>query len=59
MHCVCCDTELSDYESTRKDLHGAYIDMCNTCYLSIKDDLISIERDDLETPYNFSEHTDD
>ena len=47
MHCVCCDSNLNDYESTRKDLNGMYIDMCTPCYLTIKDDLIVIERDDL------------
>lgn len=47
MHCRCCDIELNDYESTRKDLNGRYIDMCTPCFMTIKDDLTVIERDDL------------
>ncbi|MFA5142522.1 MAG: hypothetical protein WC471_06155 [Candidatus Woesearchaeota archaeon] len=32
MRCVCCDTNLSDYESTIKDAHtGKYLDMCKAC----------------------------
>lgn len=49
MRCVACDVELSDYESTRKDLHGNYIDMCNKCYGTIKDDLLTVDREDLLT----------
>jgi hypothetical protein len=47
MRCTCCNEALNDYESTRKDLNGLYIDMCTPCYMTIKDDLIVIERDDL------------
>jgi len=47
MRCIACDVELNDYESTRKDLHGNYIDMCNYCYSIIKDDLLSTDREDL------------
>lgn len=50
MRCVCCDKNLSDFESTRKSVTtNDYIDMCNKCYLTIKDDLVSIEREDLLT----------
>jgi hypothetical protein len=45
--CVACDKNLNNYESTRKDLHGHYLDMCNTCYRSIRDDLPTIAREDL------------
>ena len=47
MRCVACDKNLNDYESTRKDLHGNYLDMCNECYGHIKDDVLTIDRDDL------------
>lgn len=47
MKCCACDTNLNDYESTRKDLNGLYIDMCTPCFMTIKDDLIVIEREDL------------
>lgn len=49
MRCIACDKELNDYESTRKDLRGEYIDMCNHCYGTIKDELLSTDREDLLT----------
>lgn len=45
--CVACNKNLNDYESTRKDLHGNYVDLCNTCYRPIRDDLPTITREDL------------
>jgi NAD-dependent SIR2 family protein deacetylase len=73
MRCIACDKNLNDFESTRKDLHGKYIDMCNACYSEIKDDVLSIERQDLSTteeiteeladdlgePVNYNEWTED
>ena len=47
MRCLACNAELNDYEATRKDLHGDYIDMCNHCYSTIKDDILSTDREDL------------
>jgi len=48
MRCYCCDKLLSDFESTRKSVTtGEYLDMCNKCYSTIKDDLVSEERYDL------------
>ena len=49
MRCIACDKELNDYESTRKDLRGEYIDMCNHYYGTIKDELLSTDREDLLT----------
>lgn len=54
MRCIACNEELNDYEATRKDLHGDYIDMCNHCYSTIKDDLLSVDREDLLTIENIS-----
>jgi hypothetical protein len=32
MHCITCNAELSDFESTRRDVrNGAFLDMCNEC----------------------------
>ena len=32
MHCIMCNVELSDFESTRKDANTMqYLDMCNDC----------------------------
>jgi len=48
MRCYCCDKILSDFESTRKSVTtGDYLDMCNKCYATIKDELHSEERYDL------------
>ena len=49
MRCVACNTNLSDYESTRKDLENNYVDMCNKCYGTIKEDLLTVDREDLIT----------
>lgn len=48
MRCYCCDKLLSDFESTRKSVNtGDYLDMCNKCYSTIKEDLHAEERYDL------------
>ena len=48
MRCYCCDKILSDFESTRKSVNtGEYLDMCNKCYATIKEELHSEERYDL------------
>ena len=40
MRCLACNIELSDYESARKNNNGEYIDLCNYCYNSVKDDVV-------------------
>jgi NAD-dependent SIR2 family protein deacetylase len=63
--CVACDKNLNDYETTRKDLHGNYLDMCNRCYNEIKENVLSVEREDLspteelESEIDFSEWSED
>ena len=48
MRCYCCNKALSDYEATRKSVStGNFLDMCNKCYGSISDDVLSIDRSDL------------
>lgn len=48
MRCIACDKELSDFEATRKsNTTGEFLDLCNTCYSSIQDELYSDEREDL------------
>lgn len=47
--CVACDKNLNDFEATRKDLHGNYLDICNKCYSFIQDDVLAVERSDLST----------
>ncbi len=55
MRCQACDFELSDYESTRKDANGQYVDFCNTCYHTIKGDLPSTTRKDLQEVISISQ----
>jgi hypothetical protein len=49
MHCICCDHELSDWESTRKSVvTGQYLDMCQDCVeLGDTSDFTLLERADL------------
>lgn len=50
MRCYCCNERLTEYEATRRNATtNEFIDMCNTCYATIKDDLLTIEREDLLT----------
>jgi len=50
MRCVACNKNLNDYESTRKHAEtGEYIDMCNTCFYEIANDVLVVERPDLES----------
>ena len=39
MRCLACNCELSDTESTRKDSHGVYLDMCSHCYYEVRTDV--------------------
>jgi hypothetical protein len=57
MRCQCCDKNLNDYESTRKSVStGEYLDMCNKCYSTISDDLLSEVRYDLYDGNEEDEH---
>ena len=48
MKCICCDKILSDFEATRKSINTEeYLDMCNKCYATVSDQLLSYERNDL------------
>lgn len=50
MRCICCDKNLSDFESTRKSIHtNEYLDMCQRCYSTIVRDVPTLEREDLLT----------
>jgi hypothetical protein len=64
MRCYCCDKNLNDFESTRKHATtGEYLDMCNKCYSTVSDDLLSVERYDLydgnEDDYEEDEYDED
>ena len=57
MRCYCCNKILSDFEATRKSIKtNEYLDMCNKCYNTISDDLLTYERSDL---YDEAEDSDD
>ena len=49
MRCKACNINLSDFESTRKsNTTGEFIDLCNTCYNTIQQDVDpASEREDL------------
>jgi len=46
MRCIACNVELSDYEATRKDIDGNFIDLCSHCYHSVKDSLTELSEFD-------------
>jgi len=48
MRCYCCDTLLTDYESTLKSVNtNDYLDICLRCLKSVKDDIMYKDRVDL------------
>jgi len=48
MRCKACNTQLTDFEATRRGAESnEFIDLCNECYNSIKDDVDVLERPDL------------
>lgn len=56
MRCYCCNKLLSSFESTRKSATtGEYLDMCNKCYGTIKNDMPSLERTDLATEDDYED----
>ena len=50
MRCQCCNRNLSDFESTRKDkVTKAYLDLCTKCHKEIKDEKAEdFDDDDIE-----------
>jgi len=61
--CKACDVLLTDFEATRKTLQGEYLDLCEACFMPIREEIVTIDRDDLLTndidPYDFSEWNED
>lgn len=45
--CCCCNKNLNDEESTRKDSHGQYKDMCTKCDKLIDDVHMASDEDDV------------
>ena len=44
MRCITCNSQLSDFESTRKNVRGSFVDLCHYC---IPASMITIDRMDL------------
>lgn len=54
MRCLSCNIELSDFEATRKYVDTPhYVDLCNSCYSTIAEDLLTEERYDLQHEETF------
>lgn len=47
MKCRACDAMLNSFEATRKNRHNEFLDLCNGCYNSVKEDIQALERYDL------------
>lgn len=56
MHCRACDTMLNDFETTRKDTRGEYLDLCSCCFDEIKYDVLVVEREDLRQEVSIDEY---
>lgn len=53
MHCASCDKLLSDFEATRKSKEtGEYLDLCNRCFISVRESIMVKERLDLLTAFD-------
>ena len=50
MRCRICDVILSDYECTKKDNDGQYLDTCGQCLGSIREALQDFDKD---LPYKY------
>jgi hypothetical protein len=61
MRCVACNKNLNDFESTRKSaITGEYLDLCNTCFHQVEQDIPAKERDDLRSEEEtFDDDTDE
>ena len=51
-HCAACDCLLTDSEALRKDIHGDYVELCNSCIYPIRKDIALSNNFDL----NIVEH---
>ena len=61
MRCASCNERLSDFEATRKSkFTHEYLDLCNWCFGTINDQILTEERHDLEHESDsFSQEFDD
>jgi hypothetical protein len=53
MRCLACNKALNDFESTRKSATTSeYVDLCNSCFHNVEQDIESLEREDLRNEEN-------
>lgn len=43
MRCKACDNPMTDRDSTRKFASGSYVDLCEHCFDTIKDQVYVLE----------------
>jgi hypothetical protein len=49
MRCLSCNARLSEFEATRRGVNtNDFIDLCDSCFRHIADDVHVLEREDLE-----------
>lgn len=59
MHCLACNTLLSDFESTRRNANTfEFVDLCNSCFKEVKHIIPVIERKDLITSVDIDDDLD-
>lgn len=59
MHCLACNTLLSDFESTRRNANTfEFVDLCNSCFKEVKHIIPVIERKDLITSEDIDDDLD-
>ena len=47
MRCLACNADLNDFEATRKDSEGRFLDLCNHCFRESEYDFDTDDRLDL------------
>lgn len=60
MRCLSCNAVLTDFEATRKSvLTNEYTDLCNNCFSSVSEYILTIERTDLAHDEDEADNYDD
>jgi hypothetical protein len=60
MRCLSCNAVLTDFEATRKSvLTNEYTDLCNNCFSSVSEYILTIERTDLAHDEDETDNHDD
>ncbi len=58
--CAACNSLLTELESTRKDMYGDYVELCNVCIYPIRKDISLSNNFDLNiVEQQFNEYSDD